>query len=207
LSHQQTPALKTLTVADQPVPQPELLTQRLLLRPFREADAEAVQELLQCREIAANTRTFEYPYPEGAALAWIATHPEKWNQGASAIFAVCRQSEPQRPLGAIGLHVNPADENAELGYWIGQPWWGQGLCTEAAAAIVDFGFSFLGLKKIHAHHFVRNPASGRVLARIGMHQEGYLKGHIKKWGVFEDIVCYGLLDEQWRAAESVDADG
>ena len=188
----------TPIVAETPVPQPKLTTERLWLRPFREADADVLQVLLQCKEIAANTRTIEHPYPEGAAKIWIGTHEENWRKGASAIFAICEKSDVDKPVGAIGLEVNSQDENAELGYWVGEAWWGNGYCTEAASAVVDFGFSFLGLKKIHAHHLARNPASGRVMEKIGMSKEGYLKNHFKKWGVFEDIVFYGVVDEDWR---------
>ena len=185
-------------VAEQAVPQPQLFTERLVLRPFRDADADVVQELLQCREIAANTRTIEHPYPPGAARVWIATHHDLWNRGAAAVFAICMKADPDQPWGAIGLEINEQDENAELGYWVGKPWWGRGVCTEAAAAMLDFGFSVLGLKKIHAHHLARNPASGKVMEKIGMQQEGYMKSHFKKWGVFEDVVCYGLVADSRR---------
>ena len=187
------------TVAEQPVPQPELTTDRLVLRPFRESDAAMLQVLLQCKEIDANTRTIEHPYPDGAAKVWIGTHLPKWNEGAAAVFAIFQKSCLDEPVGAIGLEINSRDENAELGYWVGESWWGQGFCTEAAHAIVEFGFSFLGLKKIHAHHLARNPASGRVMEKIGMEKEGYMKNHFKKWGVFEDIVFYGIVADDWQS--------
>lgn len=187
------PAPADGTTADSPVPQPEVTTERLLLRPFRDADADVVQELLQCREIAANTRTIEHPYPEGAAALWIGTHLEKWNNGEAAVFAICYLEDPETPIGAIGIQINPEDENAELGYWVGKPCWGQGICSEAAEAVVQFGFTHFGLRKIHANHMARNPASGRVMEKIGMEKEGYLKSHMKKWGVFEDIVFYGIV--------------
>ena len=187
---QPSPEIKT---AENPVAQPTINTQRLVLRPFDEADCDTVQELLQCKEIAANTRTIEHPYPDGAARIWIGTHLPKWNRGEAAIFAITLPDNPQAAIGAIGLEINAPDENAELGYWIGQPFWGRGICSEAAQAIVDFGFQHFGLKKIHAHHVASNPASGRVMEKIGMAKEGYLKSHIKKWGVFQDVVFYDIV--------------
>ncbi|MGI9516621.1 MAG: GNAT family N-acetyltransferase, partial [Pirellulaceae bacterium] len=166
---------------------------RLLLRPFTQADAPVVQELLQCREIAAHTRSIEHPYPEGGAEKWISQHEEFWNEGKASVFAICEKPNIDVPVGAIGLELNSSDENAELGYWVGQPYWGRGFCTEAAEVVVRFGFDHFGLHKIHAHHMTRNPASGRVLKKIGMHLEGQLRGHIKKWGKFEDVAFYGLL--------------
>ncbi len=173
------------------VAQPELRTERLYLRQFRLEDADTVQTLLQCREIAANTRSIDHPYQPGSAKLWIERLFTSWETGESAVFAICFPDE--RVVGAIGLEIKPEDENAEIGFWIGQPYWGKGICSEAAAAVVQFGFKVLGLNKIFAHHLSRNPASGRVMQKIGMRKEGYFEGHTKKWGVFEDIVVYGLL--------------
>jgi len=71
---------------------------------------------------------------------------------------------------------------AELGYWIGVPYWGKGYATEAARSVVNYGFSTLELHRIFASHVPANPASGRVLTKIGMRHEGRLLGHILKWG-------------------------
>ena len=171
---------------------PTLETKRLVLRPFSPSDAEAQQVIINDREIAANTRSIEYPYPEGAALAWIGKHAELWKKGESAIFAICLKSNGKL-TGAIGLEIEEQDQNAELGYWLGRNYWGQGICSEAAAEVVRFGFETLALHKIHAHHMTRNPASGRVLEKIGMKKEGLLRSHVRKWGVFEDIEIYGML--------------
>lgn len=171
---------------------PTLETKRLLLRPFFPSDAEVQQILANDREIAANTRTIEFPYPEGAALKWIEQHADMWKNGKSAIFAICLKSTGEL-TGAIGLEISEQDQNAELGYWIGRDYWGQGICSEAAREVVRFGFETLAVNKIHAHHMTRNPASGRVMEKIGMKKEGLLRSHIRKWGVFEDVAFYGIL--------------
>ena len=181
-------------------PQPRLTTPRLVLREFNtEGDPPVIQELLQCREIAANTRTIPHPYPDGGAVQWIRTLPEKWKLGQGATFCICWQEDPERPLGAIGLNVDPLHEHAELGYWIGESGWGQGICSEAAEQVIAFGFEELGLRRIHAHHLARNPASGRVMEKIGMKHEGTFRRHVKKWGVFEDAVFYAILAEEYDA--------
>lgn len=174
-------------------PQPTLETERLVIRPFCDTDANAVQSLLQSREIAANTASIEHPYPEGAAALWIATHAGCWARGESAVFAMVERHQREQVRGAIGLEIHARDENAELGYWVGEPWWGRGYATEAAEAVLQFGFSVLGLRKIYAHHHAKNPASGRVMQKVGMEQEGYMKCHVKKWGRFEDVIYYGKL--------------
>ena len=100
-------------------------------------------------------------------------------------------------IGAIGLTINSEFERAELGDWIGEPYWGLGYCSEAAQRIVRYGFEDLGLNRIHAWHLARNPASGRVLQKIGMSNEGIARQHTRKHGKFEDIVLCGLLREDY----------
>jgi RimJ/RimL family protein N-acetyltransferase len=80
-----------------------------------------------------------------------------------------------------------------MGYWIGKPYWNKGFTTEAAQAIINYGFDILELNRIHAHHFSRNVSSGKVLLKIGMQHEGRFRQHVKKWDKFEDIELYGIL--------------
>ena len=96
-------------------------------------------------------------------------------------------------IGTVGLALVMEDRRAELGYWIGVPWWNRGFATEAARAVVDFGFGSLGLHRIMARHLARNPSSGRVMEKLGMTKEGMLRHHVLKWGEFEDLVVYAVL--------------
>jgi len=169
-----------------------LLTQRLVLRPFADSDAEVVEQLLNDKEIASNTRSIQYPYPPGDALKWIARHQVMWENGNAYNFSI-RLHASDELVGAIGLESNKVDHNAELGYWLGRKFWNQGFTTEAARRVIEFGFETVGFYRITAHHLSRNPASGRVLEKIGMTKEGLLRGHVRKWGVFEDIFLYGML--------------
>jgi RimJ/RimL family protein N-acetyltransferase len=98
-----------------------------------------------------------------------------------------------RLIGAVGLEIYEEDEKGELGYWVSEDFWGRGVATEAARALVGFGFDVLCLHKVVAYHMVRNPASGRVLEKIGMQQEGIFRDHVKKWDQFEDVAAYGIL--------------
>lgn len=176
---------------------PVLETGRLRLRPFAAGDAADVQRLAGAREIADTTRLIPHPYADGVAEAWIATHPSLHAQDRALTLAVERKDEA-RLVGAIGLRLQGEDRNAELGYWIGVPEWGRGFATEAARAVVDFGFGVLGLERIWATHFTRNPASGRVMEKIGMAREGLLRRHMRKWGVFEDVVVFAVLRSEWE---------
>lgn len=171
---------------------PRLDTTRLVLRPFRLADAAEVQRLAGAREIADTTLTVPHPYPDGAAEEWINTHPAAWTERTAAVLAVTTR-ESGALVGAVGLALTMADRRGELGYWIGMPWWNRGYATEAGQALLDFGFATLGLHRIMARHLARNPASGRVMQKLGMVQEGVLRHHVLKWGVFEDLVVYAVL--------------
>jgi [ribosomal protein S5]-alanine N-acetyltransferase len=182
-----------------PVPdEPTIETPRLVLRPFAPADAPEVQRLAGERDVASTTLNVPHPYEDGMAEAWIESHAPAFARGERLTCAVTERGRGQL-LGAISLRLVARDENAELGYWIGKPYWGRGICTEAAAAVLTYGFETLGLHRIHASFLTRNPASGRVMQKIGMTREGRLREHIKKWDVFEDLEKYAILRSEHRA--------
>src|SRR5262249_42949666 len=155
----------------------------------------AIQRLAGAREVAENTLHIPHPYPEGAAAAWIARQAEQCDSGKVLILAIVADG---RFVGAIGIHDVSDHDRAELGYWIGVPYWGRGYATEAGFALLRHGFTERGLNRIYAVHYSRNPASGRVLQKLGMRHEGTMPQHIKKWGEYVDVECYGLLREDWR---------
>lgn len=172
----------------------QIATERLLLRSFTAADAPAVQSLASAYEIAESTLLIPHPYPEGAAAEWIA------KQGTSPnhhVFAITLRDSGE-VIGAIGMDLTPEHDRGEIGYWIGVPYWNRGYVTEAARAVVGWGFESLGLNRVIAQHFTRNPASGRVMQKIGMKHEGSLRQHDKKWGVYVDVEVYGILHSEWR---------
>lgn len=175
---------------------PVLLTPRLQLRPFTLQDAPEVRRLAGAREVAATTLRIPHPYPEGAAEAWILTHAGAWERREELNLAIVRRADDVL-LGAIGLVLAPADERAELGYWIGVPYWGRGFATEAARALVSWAFHELGLQRVHACHAAANPASGAVLRKVGMTLEGTQRRHFVKWGQPDDLVLWGILREEF----------
>jgi RimJ/RimL family protein N-acetyltransferase len=174
-----------------PETRPTLDTDRLILRPFALSDAARVQALAGDVDVASTTLHVPHPYEDGMAELWIENHPEKLTRG-EIIFAVTLRTDFAL-IGAVGLATNMDHENAELGYWIGKPYWNHGYGTEAARAVLDFAFATLRLRRVFAHHFSRNVASGRVLKKIGMTHEGRQRQHVKKWGRFEDIEIYGIV--------------
>ena len=184
---------------------PQLSVERLILRPFEMNDAADVQRLAGDRAVADTTLNIPHPYEDGAAEQWIGTHQPKFEAGELANFAITLRRDGEL-AGAIGLVINRRFDRAELGYWIGRPFWGRGLCTEAGRAVLEYGFTELDLNRIHASHLSRNPASGRVMEKLGMRREGILRQHAKKWDRYEDLAVYGLLTSEWKdSCEQVNA--
>ncbi len=177
--------------------QPTLHSTRLILRPFALSDAKDVQRLAGDRAIADTTLNIPHPYEDGTAEEWISTHQPRYESGELANFAVTLREEDAL-VGAIGLMITPRFDRAELGYWIGKPYWNNGYCTEAGRAVLRYGFQTLNLNRIHASHMTRNPASGRVMQKLGMVHEGTVKQHSKKWDVFEDLELYGIIKVDWE---------
>lgn len=180
-----------------------LTTPRLLLRDYTLADAPAMHRLVSAREVALNTLRIPHPYPEGEAERWIATHD---TTKGDRVFAITLR-DGGHLVGTIGLHVRGEHDHAELGYWIGVPYWGRGFATEAARAVMQFGFETLRLNRIFASHFSRNPASGRVLQKIGMRHEGTMRGHFRKWDEYVDVECYAILRPDYLAGRERGVEG
>lgn len=178
--------------------QPHILeTMRLVLRPFELSDASEVQRLAGDRAIADTTLNIPHPYEDGLAERWITTQRPKVDSGELCNFAIVLERSEEM-IGGIGLTVVPRFQRAELGYWIGKPYWNNGYCFEAAQSVIDYGFGTLNLNRIHASHFSRNLASERVLQKLGMVREGLSRQHVKRWDGFEDLEMYGILKVEWE---------
>jgi RimJ/RimL family protein N-acetyltransferase len=184
-------------------PQPVLRAERLVLRPFEVRDAPDVQRLAGAREVADTTLNIPHPYPDGGAELWIKTHPPAWAARAGVTYAIT-DAGSDALHGAIGLALSPPNKRGELGYWIGTPFWNRGYCTEAARALLSFGFESLGLHRIEARHLTRNPASGRVMQKIGMTLEGVQRDAFYRRDQFETVAMYGILRDEWLATRRAD---
>lgn len=179
---------------------PTLETPRLVLRPFELEDAPEVKRLAGDRAIADTTLNIPHPYEEGMAEEWISRHSEAFAQDNGVTFAITRRADGSL-MGAIGLMGLVKGHQAELGYWIGKPYWRQGFCSEAGQAVLEYGFRHWNLIRIHACHLSRNPASGRVMQKLGMAHEGCRRCHVRKWDQFEDLELYGILRIEWNRGD------
>ncbi len=189
--------------------QPTLKTSRLELRPFCSNDIALVAELANDEQLSLNLRSFGFPYTVDDARQWIQTLEKEWENGQSTVFGVCvRETEDKREptlvgatlVGAIGIVLDRQSNRGELGYWIGRSYWGQGIATEAGKSILDFAFGQLCLNKLTAECLTRNPASSRVLEKLGMVQEGFFAKHFRKRESDDycDVQAFGLLRRAWN---------
>ncbi|WP_413288282.1 GNAT family N-acetyltransferase [Bdellovibrio sp. HCB337] len=184
----------------QTVPQsdtrPTFETARLILRPFRLEDAKTVQRLAGDKVISDLTGTIPYPYPDGLAESWIQKHPEHFATGVGLTMAVTLK-ETGELIGCVGIMIAKTHQKGEIGYWLTPQHWSKGYITEASRVCVDFAFKNMGLNKITSRHLTHNPASGKVMQKIGMKHEGTLRQETFKNGAFYDLDVYGLLKSEF----------
>jgi len=160
-------------------------------------DAFRVRELAGDWEVAKTTGTIPHPYEAGVAETWISGHGEAFAEQRGVVFAIDLQSDGLL-IGAVGLELHMTHEWAELGYWIGKPYWNRGYGTEAAREVLRYGFQELRLNRIHARYMPKNVASGRIMEKLGMRREGTLRQSLKRFGTFEDMIMYSILRQEYK---------
>jgi 8-oxo-dGTP diphosphatase len=169
----------------------EIATARLILRPPVEADAEAIERYVSDPGVALPTANIPHPYPTGGAREWMRA------EGEVKLVAIRR--EDGALIGSIGLTPR-GDGTAELGYWIGKPFWGQGYATEAARGVIAHGFARLGLRAIEAGVRPGNAASIRVQEKTGLAFHREEARTLPARGCTETHSVRRLTFEEWCAA-------
>lgn len=170
---------------------PQLATARLVLRPWQAGDEDALVRYADNWKVARHLRdTFPHPYTRVAAEGWVAYNGSL--TGPTLDFAITLDGEA---IGGIGFLRNEDIFRCalELGYWLGEPFWGRGFVAEAITAVVDYAFAtFREVTVVQARHVVSNPASGRVLEKAGFQLEGRLRDAAVKRGVVADLLVYSF---------------
>lgn len=175
-----------------------LRTARLFLRPIEVRDAPIIARLAGDRRVADMTGRIPHPYSLVDALRWIDEVKDAWSTGEKATFVIERSSDHQ----IVGVISISGESHAEVGYWIGVPYWGKGYATEALREIVRHAFMAHGVEDIEAGHFPDNPASGRVMEKVGMLLRGVEPGALRRAGGSHDKVIYGISAKAWSHAIS-----
>ena len=162
----------------------------LHIRTWRKSDLDALLRYANNPKIAANLRDqFPYPYTRRDALDYL---EYVRTMDVPMSFAVEHGGEA---IGGIGfkLGIDIARMSAEMGYWLGEPFWGRGLTTRAVAASSDWAFEHYKVVRIFATVFVENLASIRVLEKSGFEREGVLRRSAIKNGVIRDQFMYAKV--------------
>lgn len=143
-------------------------TKRLELRPFKPSDSERLAKIINNINISYMCYRIPYPYTIEAAEAWLCARESDENERT---WAITLKNDPKL-IGGISLLKDSKTNSAELGYWLGEEYWGNKYMSEAATAILHYGFNHLNYKEINADVFDDNPASRRILEKLGMHYNG-----------------------------------
>ncbi len=150
--------------------------------------------------MARHTQNIPHPYTLSSAQEWIDKHPLWISRGELYPFAIIQKADGLL-CGTMSLGVNKQHSRGELAYWVGKPFWGKGYATEAARFVLRFAFTEISLNRVAAHHFVENPASGKVMKKLGMKFEGRFLQHYKKWDTFHDTDHYAILKSDFSVGD------
>ena len=170
-------------------------SERLLLRPFQPGDAADVRRLAGDWEVARLLPNVPYPYGKDAAVDWI-SHTRRGVAAGSEVTLAVTWRDGGGLIGAVGLTLSQHGRSAELGYWIGREYWRQGFATEAAAAILRYGFEALGLTRVSAMTLAHNKASVRVLEKLGMRYEREGRRDYPARGGERPVAIYAIIQGQ-----------
>ena len=170
-----------------------LQTERLILRRFVESDAEAMFQ-----NWASSAENLIYvtwdPHPDvevtrNSILNWVASYANpnyyKW--------AICLKENPEQVIGDISIvAIDENDSSCEIGYVLGEAYWGNGMMTEALKVVLDFCFTQAGFQKVRARYVSLNPASGRVMEKAGMSYLKTITNGVERKGYLADLIYYQI---------------
>ncbi|KAF2870943.1 acyl-CoA N-acyltransferase [Massariosphaeria phaeospora] len=191
-------AAQLSSIPDTPLPPPILTTPRLHIRPMHPQDAPSMQHHAAPYSITRYmTLAFAHPYTLAHATTWITLNLTS----ALPNYIISEAATPHIIIGGIGFKrgADVSAHTAEIGYWLGEPFWGRGYTTEALAAVTAWGFAEMqGLRRVWAGVFEGNDASGRCLEKCGYRREGVMRGHVEKGGEVMDLHVFGLTKADWE---------
>ena len=150
---------------------PILYTKRLLLRKIQIEDIPSLLKYANNKKIADYVLNIPYPYQEPDAVFRISYVVQGFKSKARYVFAIIfRESEEM--IGEVSLHIDNQKDVAQLGYWVGEPFWGKGIATEAVEAVLKFGLEKLNLNMIFGECRIDNSGSEKVMLKNGMVRAG-----------------------------------
>jgi len=176
---------------------PVLRTPRLLLRPFTETDAGPLYPHASNPNVTRFT-LWDYHQCIEETIAFVRDYALlRYREGTAEPYAITIPPD-DRPVGACGCFwASQPNRTMELGYWVAEPFWGQGIAAEASRACVAEAFRASGVHRMQARVIAGNVASGRVAEKLGFRYEGTLRGSLYRRGRSEDVMMYAVLRDEW----------
>jgi [ribosomal protein S5]-alanine N-acetyltransferase len=174
-----------------------ILTKRLLLREPAASDAETIVRYVNNYEVAKQTARIPFPYGLQDAEDFLSWADEDNASGASAIFAIALKSAPDALTGVVS--VERYEDSAELGYWLAEPFWGQGIMREASLEVAAYSFVSFGVDRLAASYFLGNERSKRILVGLGFTATGQSMAHSRAQG--RDVAMENMEMTKNRFAE------
>lgn len=171
---------------------PIIETERLILRRMRLDDAEDLFAYGSDPQVTRTT-TWDTHLSVDDSRAFLTLMEEQYERGENATWGIEHRADGKF-IGTVGfVAITDSGYVGEIGYALARPYWGQGITTEAARAVIRFGFDYLGLHRIQATCRADNVGSYRVMEKAGLRFEGIMRGRRYVKGRFDDIRMYGLL--------------
>lgn len=177
---------------------PDLRTPRLLLRKVTLRDAQDIYEYSSDPEVVKHV-LWDVHTSVSDSRGYIRYMQRKYRLGEPCSWGI-EHLESGKLIGTIGyMWWQQENSSVEVGYSLSRAFWNHGYMTEALGAVLDYSFDVLHLHRAEAQHEVDNPASGAVMKKAGMRQEGVLRGRLYNKGKYVDVALYAILREDRKA--------
>lgn len=177
---------------------PTLRGDGLLLRPLLSKDAEQLVPLLRDPRVAEPYALPHFPWTLSVARGEIDSMEANFEASRRLDLGILPTAEAGL-VGTVSLGFTTAHDRAELGFWVGYPYWGRGYARQAAALVLDWAYAERGLHRVTARTLGDNDRAGRLLQSLGFRLEGLQRQHQYHWGRFRDVALWGQLADESRA--------
>ena len=192
--------MRPVGTGPEPETRPEVITtERLVLRPPAAEDAVPLFDLIYGNDAITSQILWDGPKEVSDYDSWCAKYAANDFYDGGHHWVITLAREPRQPIGAAGIRGEHQPGQADMGYWLGQQYWGQGYMSAAVQAIVGYGFETLNLHRIEAGAYVTNAASSAVLRNAGLVEEGIRRGTLFKGGAWLDERVAVILRPEWEA--------
>ncbi len=176
-----------------------ITTERLLLREITEDDIESLVKILNESKIRESILEVPRPFTDRVASAWIDEQRKGGRMSQHYPFGVSLSQEGEDLIGYVALTVERQNERARLQFCISEKHCHQRYATESVKAVIDFGFSMLGIHLVSVAHLSCNKAAARVLEKAGLLKEGQLRDRVLRHDNFNDITIWSTIQGEWQS--------